>query len=77
LKTIGVKDAAVLTGYSRNTIRKWLKAGLIPYRLAPLSNHPRICLDDLQAFFDSWEKKNCSNVSEPLKAENSVSDVSE
>ena len=74
MKTVNIKQAADLANVSPNTMRKWLKAGLIPYRIAPLSGYMRIVPDDLRRFVESWEVKNLPNVAEPLKAENSVSD---
>ena len=65
MKTINLSEAAALTGYSRNTVRKWLDAGLLPYRVEPLSGFRRICPDDLRRFIESWRVENPSKAAEP------------
>lgn len=71
MKTVNLSEAADLIGYSRTTVRKWLDAGLIPYRIEPLSGHRRICPDDLRRFFESWKVE---NMQKPEEAEDIKAD---
>jgi len=69
LQTISIAEAARRTGYARDVVRKWLDAGLIPYRIAPHSGHKRICPDDLRRFVESWEVFNVAKVAESSNVE--------
>ena len=64
MQTISISEAARRTGSSRGTVKKWLAAGLLDYRIEPLSGHWRICPDKLRAFVESWEVPKLQNATE-------------